>query len=485
MIFCNHDWHIIGTKTELITELSSKTKIPDSVLTHATKPSACSVAQRMSWAAKRITTRVEDRAYSLMGLFDVYMPMIYGEREKAFLRLQQHIIQKSKDESIFAWCTEFPGNLKTYSGFFAPSPLTYVHCSEIIQTRGSGGFSEANGELLIPLKIAPHSMETYSALLHCTHRAKPDDNVSILITPTSNEAEYVRVRDVGDASHTFISSSHQTRFTKQQIHVLVDPAEPPVNIFNGFWLRTLQPPGYAQHRTVVLSNSRAPETDYIYQHEYSQGLAGLVHMRSKTTTECSEWSHVHWIKFGFDTKFNPVLWLASAKHSCWLQGDFEKALALGPESDLHQTIMRFSHIPWELGGAVWHSTAPYSQNNTEGIWSSNWPSNEPNAEGPWPNKNDMDDKWAEGAFGITIDKKKGYYNHIVSALNLRISVQLQLRHERTTNAVEETDDSGLPLSPMKIWVVDITDTGGETPGERNRRRRQERYLDYIQHAVAF
>ena len=39
-----------------------------------------------------------------MGLFDVYMPMVYREREKAFLRLQQHIIQKSKDESIFAWC---------------------------------------------------------------------------------------------------------------------------------------------------------------------------------------------------------------------------------------------------------------------------------------------------------------------------------------------------------------------------------------------
>lgn len=114
MIFCNHDWHTIGTKIELIAELSRKIKIPESVLSHATKPSACSVAQRMSWAADRITTRVEDRAYSLMGLFDVNLPMIYGELEKAFLRLQQHIIQKSKDESIFAWCTEFPGNWKTY-----------------------------------------------------------------------------------------------------------------------------------------------------------------------------------------------------------------------------------------------------------------------------------------------------------------------------------------------------------------------------------
>ena len=65
----------------------------------------------MSWAAERTTKRVEDRAYNLMGLFDVYMPLIYGELENAFLRLQQQIIDKSKvskDESMFAWCTEFP-----------------------------------------------------------------------------------------------------------------------------------------------------------------------------------------------------------------------------------------------------------------------------------------------------------------------------------------------------------------------------------------
>ena len=231
--------------------------------------------------------------------------------------------------------------------------------------------------------IAPHRIETYPALLHCTHRAKPDDNVSILITPTSNEAGYVRVRDVGDASHTFISSSHQARFIEQQILVLVDPTEPPVNIFNDFWLRTLQAPGHAQHQMVVLSNSRAPGRDYSYWRECSQALAGLVHMRSKTTTKCSEWSHVHWIKFGFDSKFNPVLWFASAKYSCRLQGDFEEALLLGQKSYSHQKIMRFSQI------------------DTEENWSSNWP----NVEGRLPNEHDIDNAWEKGEFASTIDKK--------------------------------------------------------------------------------
>ena len=432
MIFCNHDWHIIGTKLELTAELSRKTKIPESVLSHATKPSACSVAQRMSWAADRETKRVEDRAYSLMGLFDVYMPMIYGERENAFLRLQQSIIsKKTKDESMFAWCTGFPKNVKTYSGLFAPSPEAYVHCSEIIQTRGSGGFSEANGELLIPLKVAPHTMKTYSALLHCTHRDKPDDNVSILITQTSDEPIYVRVRDVGDGGHTLIPSSDQARFKEQQIRVLVDPTEPPVTFFYGFWLRTLQPPGYAQHQTVVLSNSRALGADLIHQHESSQGVSGLVHMRSRSTTKCSAWSHVHWIKFGFDMEFNPVLWLASAKHSRRLQTDFEGALALGPESDLHREIMRFEQV---------------------------------DNKDPYPHEHD---KWAKGEFDIAIDKRKGYYRKTFRAINLAISVQLA-----TKDDFEETDDSGLPLS-RDIWVVDITDTGGVTPEERVRRQEED------------
>lgn len=56
----------------------------------------------MSFASRRVTTRIEDRAYSLFGIFDVNMPLIYGEGKKAFLRLQEEIIKNSDDESIFA-----------------------------------------------------------------------------------------------------------------------------------------------------------------------------------------------------------------------------------------------------------------------------------------------------------------------------------------------------------------------------------------------
>jgi len=65
-----------------------------------------SVAQIMSWAARRETAREEDMAYSLLGLFGVNMPMIYGEGKKAFRRLQLEIMKASEDKSIFAWVGE-------------------------------------------------------------------------------------------------------------------------------------------------------------------------------------------------------------------------------------------------------------------------------------------------------------------------------------------------------------------------------------------
>nr|VWO94662.1 N/A [Ganoderma boninense] len=68
------------------------------------------VAERLSWAAKRSTARIEDWAYSLLGLFDIAMPTLYGERDRAFRRLQEDIMRRIPDQSLFAW-TSFSANL--------------------------------------------------------------------------------------------------------------------------------------------------------------------------------------------------------------------------------------------------------------------------------------------------------------------------------------------------------------------------------------
>jgi hypothetical protein len=102
VVFFDSNWKKIGTKETLRRDISVITDIPTTVLLNCSEDKI-SVAQIMCWASKRQTTRVEDRAYSLMGLFNVNMPMIYGEGEKAFARLQNEIIKISDDQSLFTW----------------------------------------------------------------------------------------------------------------------------------------------------------------------------------------------------------------------------------------------------------------------------------------------------------------------------------------------------------------------------------------------
>jgi hypothetical protein len=65
------------------------------------------VSVKMSWASSRITTRKEDSAYCLLGLSNLNMPMLYGEGDKAFIRLQEAIVRQSKDQSILLWRSGF------------------------------------------------------------------------------------------------------------------------------------------------------------------------------------------------------------------------------------------------------------------------------------------------------------------------------------------------------------------------------------------
>ncbi|KAI6008041.1 heterokaryon incompatibility protein-domain-containing protein, partial [Pisolithus marmoratus] len=101
--FFNKEWVPIGNKRDLADNLEKITRVSKDILISGLDSGVRSAAQIMSWAADRETTRVEDRAYSLLGLFGVHMPMVYGEGKSAFLRLQLEIIRSSNDHSIFAW----------------------------------------------------------------------------------------------------------------------------------------------------------------------------------------------------------------------------------------------------------------------------------------------------------------------------------------------------------------------------------------------
>lgn len=141
------EWDLIGSKTDLAPTISAVTRIPVAYLKGADLDKA-SVAQRMSWVSKRATTKAEDKVYCLLGIFDIHMPLLYGEREPAaFKRLQYEIMKDCSDTSIFAWACDVDhdsrksaprkppaeepfGGIPTY-GLLARSPQCFANSGDI------------------------------------------------------------------------------------------------------------------------------------------------------------------------------------------------------------------------------------------------------------------------------------------------------------------------------------------------------------------
>ncbi|KAL1948626.1 hypothetical protein VTO73DRAFT_10432 [Trametes versicolor] len=115
VVFLSLDWHPLGTKTTLAALLESITGVDANILLHKIPLSSVSVARRMWWASSRQTTRVEDEAYALMGIFDVRIPMVYGEGRKAFSLLQEEILKTIPDQSLFAWGPKFSSSPESAS----------------------------------------------------------------------------------------------------------------------------------------------------------------------------------------------------------------------------------------------------------------------------------------------------------------------------------------------------------------------------------
>jgi hypothetical protein len=126
--FYDKEWRFRGTKSELVDELEAITKVDKNILQGGSLRLK-SIAKRRSWAANRVTTRVEDRAYSLLGLFAISMPMLYGEGEKAFIRLQEELVREYDDQSLFCWASR---TLDTTAGLFANSPGHFAGSANIV-----------------------------------------------------------------------------------------------------------------------------------------------------------------------------------------------------------------------------------------------------------------------------------------------------------------------------------------------------------------
>ncbi|KAF2191953.1 HET-domain-containing protein [Zopfia rhizophila CBS 207.26] len=174
VIFYASNWHPIGSKTDpTLQDLILQTTGIDLEILSGGDIRNVSIAKRMSWAAKRETTRPEDKAYSLLGLFDVNMPLLYGEGEKrAFIRLQKEIMEDSDDHSLFAWKSMEKNYGMSCQGLLATSPTPFIDGGNTISCpdwNATTPYSMTNKGLHIELSLRPHDIikDIFLATLDC------------------------------------------------------------------------------------------------------------------------------------------------------------------------------------------------------------------------------------------------------------------------------------------------------------------------------
>ncbi|KAK7940928.1 uncharacterized protein PG986_013315 [Apiospora aurea] len=125
--FYGRHWDFIGLKSAMLDQLHSITAIDPTGLQGGSLR-LLSVAQKMSWASRRQTTRPEDMAYCLLGIFNTSMPMLYGEGSRAFVRLQEQNVRDYDDQTLFAWVSSGHREGDQPTGVFATSPAAFA-CS--------------------------------------------------------------------------------------------------------------------------------------------------------------------------------------------------------------------------------------------------------------------------------------------------------------------------------------------------------------------
>ncbi|KAH7311899.1 heterokaryon incompatibility protein-domain-containing protein [Rhexocercosporidium sp. MPI-PUGE-AT-0058] len=199
--FYDSSWNEIGEKRQLEKEISKITGIDVDVLHDHGLLYTKSIARRMSWASRRETTKTEDIAYCLMGIFDVNMPLLYGEGERAFIRLQEVIMQSYYDHSLFAWNHDFPNtvfgtHIMTNDGpllgvgLLAPHPVAFSTSADITpHTMKTEPYAITNRGLRIRLRLLEHKLpkghHTHFAILQCGYTSNLGTAIAIPVAQMS------------------------------------------------------------------------------------------------------------------------------------------------------------------------------------------------------------------------------------------------------------------------------------------------------------
>ncbi|OTA55160.1 HET-domain-containing protein [Hypoxylon sp. EC38] len=315
VVFYDRRWQSLGDKTSLKGIIFGITGISTSLLDGTQKPQDCSIAERMSWACDRETTKGEDRAYSLLGLFDVNMPMLYGEGElKAFLRLQEEIIKISDDHSIFAW----RGVHKAH-GLLATSPEAFRGCNRVrnIPSReGRNASTMTNRGLSITLRLIPWLLDTYLASIDCVEIV---DNygqpLQIFLRRLTADDQYARVSVRGQD----VRRGHFLTETKGN-HIYVRQPGTEVEQVGADYKRVT---GFRLSNELLKSSSWKGK-DQNAQEQFIIFESGALFWRNLQELKLSGYREFESAHVGFDFDFNPILILSESADK------FKKYLSICP-----------------------------------------------------------------------------------------------------------------------------------------------------------
>jgi ankyrin repeat protein len=231
VIFLDSTWQEIGTKSSLQPAVSKATGIPAEVLLNGDIGNT-SVAQKMSWAARRETTVVEDLAYCLLGIFDVNMPMLYGEGAKAFVRLQEEILKAADDLSLFVWKEE---GADRSSGLLAPSPRAFRHSGAIGRSKPINGPSLTMDNKGIHLSVTLINVKRRDSPFAIIHTGEDGIDAGVWLSRLTETGDYFERRSAG----SFVTLKHgepvADEVRREERRVCVRQTRPPNQTRSPLW----------------------------------------------------------------------------------------------------------------------------------------------------------------------------------------------------------------------------------------------------------
>ena len=350
--FFGSNWNYIGNPRLLNRTISKVTNIDSDILLGSRDISSASVSQKMAWAAGRKTSRIEDQAYSLLGLFGVNMPMLYGEGSKAFHRLQIEIMLLSTDQTILAW----NGNGENGGArLLAESPADFALERKVVQWGRPDSFEMTNRGLRmhVPvLKIEQVNGTETLAVLNCRYEDDFSGVLALRLASYKTWGGYhlslEKEQETSEAKHdrlVFISTHELSTCKSEKLPIEItqtfEPEFPGVRL----WLELSGPAEIAQANQSIVGTKKGDLTytasSVVLSIPDSAAYAGTIGARLRYSPDKTVF-----VAFGFDRRLQWEVPSNGKYGQLWVWLSLPQAAGLSNSFTLFGADGRQTHQFW-------------------------------------------------------------------------------------------------------------------------------------------